>query len=368
MKAPLFFSGGTALKSLAKEMAARSQLSYHIITTHDSGGSSQVLRKYLHMPAVGDIRNRLLALAGGAEQHVAEFLGARIPASISQAEACRIFGEELQKASARKDGVECAYEDLKHFKAALGHSFDYRGASLGNLALAGAYLANGGNLDEVICKYGRILGVKARVAPACAQSLHLAALLSNGQVIHGQHKFKDIETPVSEFWLTGMEPWGPFNPLPKKPGTNPAAVSLIGMASLICYPMGSFYSSLLANLLPEGIPRAIAVAKAPKVYIPNAGHDPEQAGLCVFSQILALLGTLKKNLPKGKAHSLLDIVVMDKRQDRYAGGPMAAEQLDKLAAMGINVVYAQLIRDGCSHDPERVLLELEKIECAFQHR
>ncbi|MFW6178435.1 MAG: 2-phospho-L-lactate transferase CofD family protein, partial [Desulfohalobiaceae bacterium] len=59
----LFFSGGNALKGLSQALIRYTHNSVHIITPFDSGGSSAELRKAFNMPAVGDIRNRLMALA-----------------------------------------------------------------------------------------------------------------------------------------------------------------------------------------------------------------------------------------------------------------------------------------------------------------
>ena len=59
----LFFSGGSALKKLSQELIHYTHNSIHIITPFDSGGSSATLRTAFGMPAVGDIRNRLMALA-----------------------------------------------------------------------------------------------------------------------------------------------------------------------------------------------------------------------------------------------------------------------------------------------------------------
>ena len=59
----LFFSGGTALRELSQEIIHYTHNTTHIITPFDSGGSSAVIRKAFGMPAVGDLRNRLMALA-----------------------------------------------------------------------------------------------------------------------------------------------------------------------------------------------------------------------------------------------------------------------------------------------------------------
>ena len=59
----LFFSGGSALKDLSTKLINYTHNSIHIITSFDSGGSSAKLRDTFHMPSVGDLRNRLMALA-----------------------------------------------------------------------------------------------------------------------------------------------------------------------------------------------------------------------------------------------------------------------------------------------------------------
>ena len=59
----LFFSGGTALAPVAAELSRHTRNAVHVITTFDSGGSSAELRRAFDMPAVGDIRARIMALA-----------------------------------------------------------------------------------------------------------------------------------------------------------------------------------------------------------------------------------------------------------------------------------------------------------------
>ena len=62
----LFFSGGTALRGLSRHLLRHTRNSIHLSTPFDSGGSSASIRKAFHMPAVGDLRNRLVALADPA--------------------------------------------------------------------------------------------------------------------------------------------------------------------------------------------------------------------------------------------------------------------------------------------------------------
>ena len=59
----LFFTGGSALRKTSRELIKYTHNSIHLITPFDSGGSSAVIREAFAMPAVGDIRNRLMSLA-----------------------------------------------------------------------------------------------------------------------------------------------------------------------------------------------------------------------------------------------------------------------------------------------------------------
>ena len=70
---------------------------------------------------------------------------------------------------------------------------------------------------------------------------------------------------------------------------------MLGDTDLIVFSPGSFYSSLLANLLPVGIGTSIAQSSANKVWIPNLGHDPEQLGLDVSASLQTLIATLLRD-------------------------------------------------------------------------
>ena len=59
----LFFSGGTALRPTSRLLPKCTHNSMHLITPFDSGGSSAKIRAAFPVPAVGDLRNRMMALA-----------------------------------------------------------------------------------------------------------------------------------------------------------------------------------------------------------------------------------------------------------------------------------------------------------------
>ena len=68
----LFFSGGSALQGLCAELKHVTHNSIHLLNPFDSGGSSAHLRTAFDMPAVGDLRNRLMGLADLDQTGVSE--------------------------------------------------------------------------------------------------------------------------------------------------------------------------------------------------------------------------------------------------------------------------------------------------------
>jgi 2-phospho-L-lactate transferase/gluconeogenesis factor (CofD/UPF0052 family) len=85
--------------------------------------------------------------------------------------------------------------------------------------------------------------------------------------------------------------------------------------------MGSFYTSLLANLLPAGVGAAISRAECPTLYIPNTGVDPEQRGLSVADAVALLLNTLRRDAGShADPARLLHVVLVDSARGSYPAG------------------------------------------------
>jgi 2-phospho-L-lactate transferase/gluconeogenesis factor (CofD/UPF0052 family) len=85
--------------------------------------------------------------------------------------------------------------------------------------------------------------------------------------------------------------------------------------------MGSFYTSLLANMLPAGVGAAVSAADCPKLYIPNSGIDPEQRGLSVADSVALLLRTLRRDAgSQTHADRLLHVALVDSARGSYPDG------------------------------------------------
>ncbi len=342
----LFFSGGTALTGISRELKRYTHNSIHLVTPFDSGGSSAKLRKAFAMPSIGDLRSRLTALADEnitGNPEIYKLFTCRFPASGKAGDLLArlelmIRGKEPLVAAIPNPMRRLIRNQLGFFREAMPDDFDLRGASTGNLILAGGYLNNHKHLDPIIFLFSKLVNVLGTVRAIVNNDLHLAARLDDGSCVVGQHRLTGKETtplasPVRELLLSGH----PDKYVPAAAEMRKKNRRLIQQAELICYPPGSFYTSLVANLLPRGVGSAIAGTDCPKIYIPNLGHDPEQIGMSVESSVLTLLDYLQAD--KGVTGKLLDYVLIDSKRGDYLQ-PLPGNALRK---SGIEIIDTALV-------------------------
>ena len=345
----LFFSGGTALRRLSRTLVRYTHNSIHVITPFDSGGSSAVLRKAFGMPAVGDIRNRLMALADRSlkgNPEIYRLAAHRLDKQTGQSGLHRqladmVAGRHALVAQVPQPMRETVCRYLKFFTERMPGDFDLRGASIGNLILAGGYFNHGDRLDTVLQLFSRLIEARGTVRPVVDADLHLAAELDDGTVLCGQHRITGKETdslasPVRRHWITATLD----DPAPANPHINQRMEKMIRGAELICYPMGSFYTSVLANLLPDGVGDAVAGANCPRVYIPNLGHDPEALGLSVYGSCQRLVRALETSAGRNiEIARLLNYVLVDTTNGEYPE-PIEPEEFHRL---GVKVIDVPLV-------------------------
>ncbi len=344
----LFFSGGTALRQLSQEIIDYTHNSIHIMTPFDSGGSSAKIRQAFRMLAVGDIRNRLMALADRSlmgNPEIFELFATRLPKDLPQA----ALRDQLTAMSKGKDKLVAAVPDpmrkiirnhLQFFMERMPEDFDLSGASIGNLILSGGFFNQKRHIDPVIYLFSKLVEARGTVRPVVNKDAQLAARLADGTLLVGQHLITGKETapissPVADIWLTD----DPATAAPLKVPLRDKIRKLIRSSELICYPMGSFYSSLVANLLPTGVGDAVREADCPKVYVPNSGGDPEMKGLSVADAVATLFRHLDKSCAKpAPRDSLLNFVLVDRKNGDY-GGPIDTQ---KIRRFGVEIIDADL--------------------------
>lgn len=360
----LFFSGGTALRDLSRELVRYTHNSVHLITPFDSGGSSAKLRHTFNMLAVGDLRNRLMALADRSlhgNHQIYVLFAHRLPKDLDQEELRAVLNSMIEG----HDPLVAAVPDpmrkiirthLKFFRQAMkGTDFDLRGASIGNLILAGGFFNYNRQIDPVIYMFAMLVKARGTVRPIVNKDLTLVAEMADGALLAGQHLLTGkeagpIDQPVKRVYLSRSQ----RDLAPVEVEARRKVKDLIRSAELICYPMGSFYSSLVANLLPKGVGDAVAKAPCPKVFVPNPAGDPEQFGLGLGESVRRLIDYLQAGCARPRrTDELLNFVLLDKGRGYQA--PLGLRQIEDL---GVTVIEADLTSPGTPpYFDERAVIE-----------
>jgi CofD-related protein of GAK system len=356
----LFFSGGSALREISRTLKQYSHNSIHMVTPFDSGGSSAALRQAFSMPSVGDLRNRLISLADediNGHPHVYSLFTHRLPTNAHNGELMDELNSLIEGSNPMLEHIPEPMQhlictQLEHFRASMPTGFDLRGASIGNLILAGGYLHHNRELEQVTFLFSKLVAAKGIVRTTISEDLHLVAELEDGSQVFGQHRLTgkevgQISSPIKSISLSREA----NRLVPVHPEICKKNRKLIGQADLICFPPGSFYSSLIANLLPEGVGKAIANNQAPKVFVPCLGHDPEQVGLTADRSIEILLRHLKRDAgPDCPNSRLLNHVLIDSKNGDYS----SAVSPELLRGLGIQLIDATLVTEQSApyYDPE----------------
>jgi CofD-related protein of GAK system len=361
----LFFSGGSAIRGVATRLIHYTHNSIHLITPFDSGGSSAVIRRAFNMLAVGDLRNRLMALADHSVRgnpdvfrlFAYRFSRREAPVDLNVRLRAMVDGEDELVAPIPEPTQQIIRSHLEFFQTHVPADFDLRGANVGNLILAGGFLNQNRHFAPVGFLFTQMVGARGIVSPVTEESLHLAARLQDGRTIIGQHLLTGKETApltsrIEDVWLVR----GPDDPTEVQPVISDTIRRLIRQADLICFPMGSFYSSLIAPLLPVGVGEAIAETDVPKVFIPNAGADPEQIGTSLVDRVQLLARYLRRGHAADRPLTdLVQHVLIDAAQCRSE-----QESVRQIRELGLQIIACPLVSQttGPMLDDDRIVQAL----------
>ncbi len=351
----LFFSGGNALRQVSRRLKRLTHSSVHLVTPFDSGGSSAVLRDAFDMLSVGDLRNRIMALANeSATSNAAvyrlfrhRFPKAGEPGVLRGALASMVRGDHALVADVPTPMRRIVRTHLRLFEERMPDGFDLRGASIGNLILVGGYLNNDRDMDSVVFLFSQVVEARGTVLPVVDAERHLAVTLEDGTRIVGQHRFTGkevppITSPIRDMSLVSMA--SPHDPAPV--AIHDKVRTLIEAADLIVYPIGSYYSSVLASMLPGGVGRAIASVDCPKVFVLNTGADPEMLSMTAADAVRGLIESVRRDAGDVPIERVLHAVLIDTKGGDYRV-PLA---LSEIRALGVEVVDMDLASDR----PERL--------------
>ena len=233
--------GGTGLSSLLRGLKTYTSNLSAIVTVADDGGSSGRLRDEYRILPPGDFRQCLVALAD-AEPLMKQ-----------------LFDHRFKEGSLD------------------GHSF-------GNLFIM-AMADVTGNFEHALRESGKVLAVKVTILPSTLQDVTLVASM-NGRSVEGESKIPKQNEPISQVFLK-----------PDGAQANPEAVQAILNAELVVIGPGSLYTSILPNLLVEGMVEAIKASPALKVLVCNlASQKGETDGYDVDDYLRVILEHVGSNL------------------------------------------------------------------------
>jgi uncharacterized cofD-like protein len=288
--------GGTGLSALLRGLKVYTSNLSAIVTVADDGGSSGRLRDEYRILPPGDFRQCLVALAD-AEPLMKQ-----------------LFDHRFKEGSLN------------------GHSF-------GNLFIM-AMADVTGNFEHALRESGKVLAVKGTILPSTLQDVTLVASI-NGHTVEGESQIPKQNAPISHVFLK-----------PDGAQINPEAAQAILNAELIIIGPGSLYTSIMPNLLVEGMVEAIKASPALKVYICNlAAQSGETDGYMVDDYLRVIREHIGANL--------FDFVLVNSNLSHAPTGgqsqvifkPVDVNKHPELRFIAADVVNVRL---PSHHDPDKL--------------
>jgi uncharacterized cofD-like protein len=295
--------GGTGLSTLLRGIKKYTGNIVAIVTVADDGGSSGRLRAEYRVLPPGDFRQCLTALA-------------ETEPLMTQLFQHRFTGEGSLG----------------------GHSF-------GNLFIM-AMAEITGDFEHALRESGRVLAVRGTIVPSTLKDVVLCAT-SGGEVRVGESKVPHAvgEDRIDRVFLQ-----------PDAPPINPEAEAAILDAELVIVGPGSLYTSILPNLLVDGMVEVLRATPAVKVYVCNVASQPgETAGYTVSEHLTAIEDHVGGNL--------FDYVIVNSNlapalpaSAQAAGTSRILFDRDEASRKPVHYILADVVSPEVSshHDPEKL--------------
>ncbi len=287
-----------------------------IVSMADDGGSTGILRDELGVLPPGDVRQCLVALSNSSR-----------------------LMRSLMNYRFENGGLG-------------GHSF-------GNLLLSALEKVTG-SFEKAVEEAGKILYIKGKVIPVTTHQVRLKMVLNNRRVLEGEKEIYLAQEIDKGYKTIYLEPF---------PKVNPRVIDEISNADLLVIGPGGLHTSLIPNLLVEGVCEAIRESDARKVFVVNLMNRKGQTTSYKTSHYLnELVRFLGKDVFD---HILINVQKPPKALiDVYAGeGDLVENDLDDE-----RLIFADLLgrlaeeskrdllkRNLIRHDSKKLAQELMKI-------
>ena len=306
--------GGTGLSALLRGLKLHNINLTAIVTVADDGGSTGRIRDVFNMPAPGDIRNCLVAMAD------------------DESLMSRLFHYRFDQ-----EGSELT-----------GHAF-------GNLFIT-ALTQVTGSFEQGVTESAKVLNVRGRVLPSTLENITLCAEMEDGQVVRGESALSHDSDLIKEVFLE-----------PTAPDAYRPALAAILNADLVVMGPGSLYTSVVPNLLVGGVREAIRWSRAATVYVCNVATQHGETDHMGYeehiAQIVRYLGEGELDYSVVNSHTQPDDAIRPEWQVepvRYDG--------KEVTSAGVKIVAGDVVNDKnpLRHDPVKLADAL--IGIARQHK
>ena len=290
-----------------------------VVCVTDDGGSSGRLRRGFNMLPPGDLRNCMVALS---EE-----------------------GDLLAKLFAHRFRGGDALE---------GHSF-------GNLFVA-ALTEITGDFAHAVQLSSKILATRGSIYPVTTANATLVARMDDGSLVRGETNINATQRHIEELMME-----------PPDARALPETLAAIEQADLISVGPGSLYTSIITNLLVQGIPDALVNARGLRVFVCNLMTEAnESLGLTAAEHI--------EKIYEHAGAPIFDYALVNTAQfsddtlARYAAenaSPIIAD-IERVEALGVRCIAGDFASEGgvVRHAAERVtgaLLALGRAHAAARN-
>lgn len=231
--------GGTGVSNMLRGIKLFNQDITAIVTMADDGGGSGFLRREMGILPPGDLRNCLVALANSSG----------------------------------------AMENLLQFRFQEGV---LKGQNFGNLLIA-ALTEIYQDFETAIEETAKVLNISGKVYPVTLDNVHLEGEFENGDKCIGESKIPLI-AERENLRINKLRTF------PEKAVIFPKAKAAIEQADIVILGPGSLYTSLISNLVVEGVPEALLKTRAKKYYVSNIMTEPgETTGYRIRDHVKAII-------------------------------------------------------------------------------
>ena len=312
--------GGTGLSTMLRGLKYYTDNLTAIVTVADDGGGSGMLRQDLGMPPPGDIRSCLQAMAN----------------------------------------AEPIMEDLLDYRFKEG---SLAGQSFGNLFLA-ALNGISPSFDQAVARMSEVLAINGQVLPVTNENVNVVAEFENGTSVMGESKISAFKRAqncrITRVYMR-----------PERPAPLDAALEAIRRADIILLGPGSLYTSVIPNLLVDGVAEAIASSHGLRIYIANImTQEGETEGYTLSDHLKALFAHAQEGL--------VDLCLANSTElptqvvERYRTEKAEPIQIDweEIERLGVQLTCRPLADENgggrARHDPvklARAIMDLIEAHC-----